>query len=50
MKTLPTSFVLTKDAKRLLTLLKKKLGISKTGIVELAIREIAKRERVDGRD
>lgn len=47
MKTLPpTSHRLSDEARRLLALLAEKLGISQTGILELAIRDKAKREGV----
>ena len=47
MKTLPpTSHRLSEEARRLLALLAEKLSISQTAILELAIREKAKRERV----
>ena len=41
-----TSIRLTPEAKRLLQLLAEKLGLSQTGILELAIREKAKREGI----
>jgi predicted transcriptional regulator len=44
MKNQPTSIRLSDDAKRLITELSRKLGISQTAIIELAIREKAKRE------
>lgn len=44
MKNKPTSVRLSNDAKRLIKLLSEKLGISQTAIIELAIREKAKRE------
>jgi len=47
MKTLPpTSHRLSDEARRLLALLAAKLSVSQTAILELAIREKAKRERV----
>mgnify|MGYP003579923691 CR=1 FL=1 len=47
MKTLPpTSHRPSQEARRLLALLAEKLSISQTAILELAIREKAKRERV----
>ncbi len=46
MKNKPTSVRLSDDAKRLIRLMADKLGISQTAIIELAIREKAKRERV----
>ena len=42
--TLPTSYRLSDEARRLLVLLAEKLGVSQTSILELAIREKAKRE------
>lgn len=44
MKNKPTSVRLSDDAKRLIAELSRKLGISQTAIIELAIREKAKRE------
>ena len=44
MKKLLTSIRLSEDAKRLIRLMSEKLGISQTAIIELAIREKAKRE------
>jgi predicted transcriptional regulator len=41
-----TSIMLTPEAKRLLRLLADKLGISQSAVMELAIREKAKREGV----
>lgn len=46
MKKKLTSIRLSDDAKRLITLMSEKLGISQTAIIELAIREKAKREGV----
>ncbi len=46
MKNRPTSVRLSDDAKRLIKLMSAKLGISQTAIIELAIREKARRERV----
>lgn len=46
MKDKPTSVRLSPDAKRLIKLLSQALGISQTAIIELAIREKAKREGV----
>lgn len=42
----PTNIRLTQDAKNLLTLLAQKLGLSRTGVIELAIRELAKKEKI----
>ena len=42
--TLPTSYRLSDEARRLLVLLAEKLGVSQTSILELAIREKAQRE------
>jgi Ribbon-helix-helix protein, copG family len=44
MKAKPTSVRLSEDAKRLIKLMSQKLGISQTAIIELAIREKARRE------
>jgi predicted DNA-binding protein len=41
-----TSFRLSKDAGRLLTALSRKLGISKTSVIEVCIREKAKKEEI----
>ena len=38
--------LLTKDGTDLLTKLTKKLGVSKTAVIELAIREMAKKEDI----
>jgi len=46
MKKKPTSVRLSDDAKRLIAKLSLKLGISQTAIIELAIREKAKREGI----
>jgi len=46
MKKQLTSIRLSEDAKRLITLMSEKLGISQTAIIELAIREKAKREKI----
>jgi len=46
MKSKPTSVRLSEDAQRLIHLLSQKLGISQTAIIELAIREKAKREKI----
>jgi len=42
----PTNIRLSEDAKKLLTLLAQKLGLSQTGVIELAIREFAKKEKI----
>ena len=42
-----TSIRLTQEAKRLRELLSAKLGVSLTAVIELAIREFAKREGVE---
>ena len=42
----PTSHRLSDEARRLLAVLAEKLGVSQTSVIELAIREKAKRERV----
>jgi len=42
-----TSIRLTQEAKRLRKLLSAKLGVSLTAVIELAIREFAKREGVE---
>lgn len=41
-----TSIRITEEAMRLRNLLVQKLGISKSAVLELAIRELAKRENV----
>jgi predicted transcriptional regulator len=41
-----TSIRLTPDAKRLLEILAEKLGVSQSAVLELAIRDKAKRESV----
>lgn len=41
-----TSFTLTDEAKRLLELLAKQLGISQTGVIEIAIREQAEKRGI----
>ena len=46
MKNKPTSIRLSDDAKRLIKLMSQELGISQTAIIELAIREKAKREKL----
>ncbi len=46
MKNKPTSVRLSDDAKRLIKLMAAKLGISQTAVIELAIREKARREGV----
>lgn len=46
MKKILTSVRLSDDAKRLIAEMSRKLGISQTAIIELAIREKAKREGV----
>jgi len=46
MKDQPTSIRLSPDAKRLIAAVSQKLGISQTAILELAIRCLAKREKV----
>jgi predicted transcriptional regulator len=42
-----TSMRLSPEAKRLLALLARKLSISQASVLELAIRDKAKRERID---
>ena len=42
----PTQFRLTIEAKELIRLLAEKLGLSDVGVVELAVREMARREKV----
>ena len=42
----PTSFRLSKEAKRLLATLAQKLGIGQGAVVEIALRYLAKREGV----
>jgi len=46
MNKIQTSIRLTNDAVRLRELLSQKLGVSLTDIIELAIRELAKREDI----
>jgi predicted transcriptional regulator len=46
MKNKPTSVRLSDDARRLIKLMSEKLGISQTAIIELAVREKAKREKI----
>ena len=46
MKNKPTSIRLSDEAKRLIKLMSQELGISQTAIIELAIREKAKREKL----
>lgn len=41
-----TSFTLSKEAMELIAALAKKLGISKTGALEIAIRKLAEKEKV----
>lgn len=47
MKRNKRSFTLSDDADQLMILLAAKLGISKTAVLELAIREKAERERIE---
>lgn len=42
----PTNIRLSEDAKKLLTILAQKLGLSQTGVIELAIRELARKEKI----
>lgn len=42
----PTSFRLTETARKLLQVLARMLGISKTGIIEIAIRRMARGEGI----
>jgi predicted transcriptional regulator len=46
MKKTPTSIRMSDEGKRLLEALAEKLGISQAAVLELAIREMAKREEV----
>jgi hypothetical protein len=46
MKRKPTSLRMTEEGKRLLELLAEKLGISQAAVLELAIRDMAKKEEV----
>jgi hypothetical protein len=41
-----TSFCFTPEAGRLLQLLAKRMGVTKTSVIEMAIRLLAKREEV----
>lgn len=43
---LQTSFTLSVEALRLLSELVKKLGLTKTGVLELAIRRLAEQENI----
>lgn len=43
----PTSIRLSDEAKRLIALVAEKLALSKTAIVELAVRDFAKRNKVE---
>jgi predicted DNA-binding protein len=42
-----TSFRLTREARQLLTLLARKLGLPRSGLIEIAIRERAKSEGIE---
>jgi predicted transcriptional regulator len=42
----PTSIRLSEEARRLRALLAKKLGVSQSAVLELAIRELARREGI----
>lgn len=46
-KTIPTSFRLSEEARSLLGELAERLGVSRTGIVEMMIRDLARREGLD---
>jgi predicted transcriptional regulator len=50
MKKNPTSIRLSDEAKRLLALMAEKLAISQAAVIELAIREKAKREGIKSGD
>lgn len=45
-KKIKTSFTLTESASKLLKLLAKKLGVSQTAIIEIAVRRLADKEGV----
>jgi Ribbon-helix-helix protein, copG family len=47
-KTKLTSIRLTEDAKLLIELLSKKLGVSQSALLELALRALAKQEKISG--
>lgn len=40
-----TSFALSDECRKLLAWLKKKLGVSQAGVIEIAVREKAKKEK-----
>lgn len=46
-KALPSSYRLSKEARRLLEILAQKLGISQTSVLEILLREKAKQEGVE---
>lgn len=47
MKKQRTSFTLSIECKRLLTLLSALLGISQASVIEMAVRQLAKREKIE---
>lgn len=49
-KTPPSGFRLSEEARRLLAALAERMGVSKTAVMEIAIREKAKREKVEEDD
>ena len=44
-----TTFRLSEECRQLLTLLRRSLGVTKTGIVEMSVRALAKKEGVNER-
>ena len=46
----PVSFRLTPETARLLDVLAKRLGVSKAGVLALALREMAERRSIEVRD
>jgi len=46
----PTAFRLSEKAKLLLSALAEKLGVNQTSVIEMAIRQIAEREKVEAND
>jgi hypothetical protein len=49
-KTTPTSYRLTEEARRILAALANTLGISQRSALEIALREMAKRQGIIGTD
>lgn len=50
MKKVKTSFTLSADASELLAILAAKFGVSKTDVVEIAVRQLAQREQIKVQD